>query len=139
MKTTDAMGTFNPSTTSSTRRRTERIRVGGASCFASWLSSGRKVSQRGVLTDLSTCGFGARMIEAPPSGRLVHTKLALGALDQSVDSIEADARVCGRSLLGSGAGTDPDWIVNFAIESILPADKDLMAASLEKIKVKRSR
>jgi hypothetical protein len=135
MKTSNIRETFNAS---STRRRTERIRIGGASCFASWLSSGRRIIQKGVLVDVSSGGFAARMFEAPPSGRLAHTKLTLDVLDQSADSIVADVRVCGRSLQGSGAGTDPDWTVNFAIESIQPADKNLMLATLEKIKVKRS-
>lgn len=129
----------NSYTDSATRRSAERIRVGGASFFATWLSGGHRINQKGVLIDVSTGGFGARMIEPPPSGRLLHTKLALrAALDESVDSIEADARVCGRSLHGSGAGTDPDWFVNFAIQSMQPADKSLMLEALEKIKAKRS-
>lgn len=116
------------------RRGGERFDVGRAPFCATWLSERQKVSGEGVLLDISSGGFGARMIDAPVHGRLLHTKFTLPlAADQMTCPIEADARVCGRVPVTNEA--TPEWIVHFAIESMHPVDEKRMAQAIRWLKV----
>jgi hypothetical protein len=102
---------------------------------ATWLNDGNTVNATGTLGNISTGGFSARMACAPPRGRILHARLDLDtAKGVPPKTIEADARVCGRTRLSDTRRFGPGWIVNFAIETMHPADEKLMARAITLIK-----
>jgi len=115
------------------RRRAPRFDVSPIPFAATWLSERRTVNEVGTLLDISSGGFGARMIEAPVNGRLLHTRFALPVrLGEAPGTVETEARVCGR--LPVFNETTPGWIVHFAIESIHPVDEKHLSEALRLLK-----
>lgn len=109
----------------------ERFPVGDAPLTATWLAERQTVNGTGTLVDISSGGFAARMIDAPAPGRLLHARFFLDTpVCPPTKPIEADARVCGRAVVRHGDDLPPEWIVNFAIESIHPVDEKLMARAM---------
>lgn len=111
------------------RRMAERIPLYSSSFHASWLSDWQKMDETGVLTNISTGGFGGCMAQAPATGHLIHARLSV-ATETGTEiavPIEVDARICGRAPSGSGK----IWIVHCAIESIRPADERRMIQTIE--------
>lgn len=120
------------------RRRAERFPVRSAPFSATWLAERQTVNGAGMLVNISTGGFAARMLEAPSQGRLLHARLALNsAVGEAIRPIEADARVCGRVRVRSLDGMTSAWLVHFAIESIHPVDEKLMAQAIGTLKTAR--
>ncbi len=111
------------------RRVGERIPLYSSSFQAIWLSDWQKMDETGVLTNISTGGFGGCMVQAPASGHLIHARLTLETppgKDAPVP-IELDARICGRAPSGNGK----IWVVHCAIESIHPADEKHMMQMIQ--------
>lgn len=110
------------------RRMADRIPLRSSSFHATWLSDWHKVDERGVLADISTGGFSGYMAQAPAKGHLLHARLSLrtGSAKATPQRIELDARICGRTPCGS----EDNWIVHCAIETIHPADEKLMIQTL---------
>jgi hypothetical protein len=125
---------FRQQTINPQRRTDARFNVGRLPFNATWLAEHEKVNGGGVMLDLSSGGFGGRMIEPPVVGHLLHTKFRLPvALDEQPEiSVEADARVCGRAPVWNGA--KQEWMVHFAIESIHPADEMRLARAIQELK-----
>jgi hypothetical protein len=102
---------------------------------AIWLVDGKTVDATGTLGNISTGGFCAKMANAPPRGRILHARFDLEtAPGKPPKTIEADARVCGRTRLVDDGQNTANWMVNFAFESIHPADEKLMARAIDMIK-----
>ncbi len=123
---------------SMSQRAANRFSVSRAAGFkATWLADGEIVNADGTLGNISTGGFCARMANAPPRGRILHARLKLetarGGLPKT---IEADARVCGRTRFSNSRLAGPGWLVNFVIESIHPADEKLMVRAIAVIKAR---
>jgi hypothetical protein len=108
-------------------------RAGGLQ--ATWVDEGNTVNATGTLGNISAGGFCAKMACAPPRGRILHARLDLEtAKGLPTETIEADARVCGRTRFSNNRRFDPGWMVNFAIETMHPADEKLMARAINLIK-----
>lgn len=126
--------------TALTRRTAERYPVRSDSFCASWLSDGKKVDGIGIVIDISSGGFGVRMLDAPPTGRLVHATFVLPhPLGGAAVPIEANARVCSASRsafsdTGTETGDTADGMVHFAIESIHPRFENSLASALNGLK-----
>lgn len=136
-----ANGTLGPNsnvraTISMSQRAANRFSVSRAAVFkATWLADGKTMDADGTLGNISAGGFSARMTNAPPRGRILHARLNLETAKGGLPkTIEADARVCGRTRFSDSRLAGPGWLVNFAIESIHPADEKLMVRAINVIK-----
>lgn len=115
------------------RRESERFGVCPTPVDATWLAEHQKVIGHGVLLDISSGGFGVRMVDAPVRGRLLHTRFALPLVNEGTSrAVEADARVCGRT--PANDDTVPAWIVHLAIESMHPVDEKQLSEALRRCK-----
>ena len=123
---------------SMSQRTANRFSVSRAAAFkATWLAEGETVNADGTLGNISIGGFSARMANAPPRGRILHARLNLETAKGGLPkTIEADARVCGRTRFSDSRLAGPGWLVNFSIESIHPADEKLMVRAINVIKAR---
>lgn len=118
-----------------TMNRFHLLRAGGLK--ATWLADGDVIDAEGTVGNISLGGFCATMANAPPRGRILHARLNLEtAKGGAPKTIEADARVCGRTRFSDRTKNQPGWMVNFAIESIHPVDEKLIVRAIDAIKAR---
>ena len=119
------------------QRAANRFSVSCAAFKATWLANGEVLNADGDLDNISTGGFSVRMSNAPPRGRILHARLNLETVKGGLPkAIEADARVCGRTRFSDDRQGRTCWRVNFAIESMHPADEKLVAQAIALLKAR---
>ncbi len=119
------------------QRAANRFSVTSAAFKATWLANGEVLNAEGNLGNISTGGFSVKMSNAPPRGRILHARLNLETVKGGLPkTIEADARVCGRTRFSDDRQGRTGWLVNFVIESIHPADEKLVAQAIAILKAR---
>lgn len=120
------------------RRSEVRYAVRDVPLEATWLADAHLRRGRGRLLDLSAGGFGARMSEPPPTGRLLHVRIALASADgAAIPPVDAEVRVCGRRRLARDPRLSSLWRVHFAFESVHPADRKRVDQALDRLRTVR--
>lgn len=121
------------------RRLALRVPGGTSEISANWLDEHRMMSGSGPLLDISLGGLSARMVVAPPLGRLLHARLFLNTeADEGSSVIDANVQVCSRNRSSAGQPSLAAWIVHLAFESIHPPDAKRMVRALAQLGAKRS-